>query len=127
MKAVHMLVFGVAYFCAVEARAQALPMIETEPGAPLVRDPVILLPVHDPDHELVLYRVLDFNLDAADLPFFIDRTGLVVSRENASAAIGMLLSEERTAVYSCSFRTEEPPNIARAQERSRFCTLRRQP
>lgn len=119
--------FGVALFCATEVRAQALPMIEFEPGTPLVRDPVILIPAHDPDRELVLYRVLDFNLDAADLPFFIDRTGLVVLREHAEAAIDTLLSEERTAVYSCSFRSGESPNIAQPAERSRSCTLRRQP
>ena len=127
MKAVYVLIFGIAFFCTAEARAQALPMTEVEPGAPAVRDPVILLPAHDPERELVLYRVIDFNLDAADVPFFVDRTGLVIPRAEADAAIGRLLLEERTAVYACASRPGERPDIARPAERSRFCTLERQP
>ena len=127
MKATCVGIFGVALFCAAEARAQALPLTETEPVGALVRDPVILLPAHDPERELVLYRVLDFNLDAADLPFFIDRTGLVVPREEADAEIRKLLSEGRIAVYACASRAEERPDIARPAERSRSCALRRQP
>ena len=127
-KTAFLYLVGAVLFCATDALAQeVLPIIHVEPGTPLVRDPEILVPEHDSEREIVLYRVYDFRLDAADIPFFIDRVGIAVPRETAHAAIEAFLREERTAVYSCSFEAGERPYIAHPSERDRFCVLQRQP
>lgn len=109
-----------------DARAQSLPMIEYESGTPLVRDPVIGVPRSDPESEMVVYRVMDFNLDAADIPFFVDRDGILVREEVADETIARLLSEDGIALYVCRFPSGAHPVMTRPADRARFCTVRRE-
>ncbi len=125
MKALAAFLFSAALLCGTEAMAQSLPLLEREEVVPLVRDPEILIPNFNPETEVVLFRVFDFNLDAADIPFLVDRLGIVVSRLRVEEMVEVFLAEDRIAVFICSFPAGERPNILRPDVRSRVCSLRR--
>lgn len=125
MKAFAAFLFGAALLCSTEATAQSVPLIEHEEGIPLVRDPEILIPDFNPETEVVLFRAIDFNLDAADIPFLVDRLGIVVPRPLVEEMVEGFLAEDRIAVFVCSFPAGERPNVLRPDVRSRVCSLRR--
>lgn len=125
MRASLLLICGAALLSGTGAAAQSLPSVEHEEASAVVRDPEIVFPEFDPASEVLVFRVLDFNLDAADIPFLIDRTGIVVPRTGLEDAVRGFLAEARTAVYVCSFPAGERPDILRPQVRSRVCSLRR--
>lgn len=116
-------------FLAGSAHAQVpyVPAIITAPGRPLVWDPEIIVPPHNPETEYVAFRVHEANIDAADQPFFVDRTGIVILRSEADAFVDAAAVPGTIAVYLCACPEGSHPTLTRAQDRSRFCRLRRKP
>lgn len=107
------------------AQVPYVPAIITAPGKPLVWDPEIIIPPHDPETEYVAFRVHEANIDAADQPFFVDRTGTVVPRSGADAFVDAVAVSGTIAVYLCACPAGARPALTRAEDRRRFCRLRR--
>lgn len=102
-----------------------VPAVVTAPGKPLVWDPEITIPPHNPEMEYVAFRVHEESINAADQPFFVDRTGAVIPRSEADAFVEAVAVPGTIAVYLCACPQGSHPVLTRAEDRSRFCRLQR--
>ena len=110
-----------------DARAQDALSIKTPAGRPLVWNPEIVVPEHDPETELVLYQFIEVEGVEADIPFLVDRTGIRVLKADLEATVSRFLADPLTSVLVCSFPEPGPYDLTRPEIRTRFCTVQRQP
>lgn len=59
---------------------QPYRLIDAPPGPLVLRDRQLVAPPHDPRTERVAFRVSPVLLHQADVPFFVEREGRVVTR-----------------------------------------------
>ncbi len=125
MRVLATLIFSFVLLVVANARAQEALTINTPPGKPLVWDPEFVIPEHNPETEIVAFRLHPFEADTADLPYFIDRTGVVVSKNALETEVLLLLEGTKFVVLVCSFPELGSFNVALSGVRSEYCTLRR--
>lgn len=102
--------------------AQEALTIHTPPGKPLVWYPEIVVPGHDLEKDMVAFRIHESQLDDGDIPFFVDRTGIVVPKEGLDAAVERLRGIDPVTVLVCSFPEAGSFNLVRRDVRGEFCT-----
>ena len=110
-----------------DARAQDALSMKIPSGEPLVRDPEIVIPTHDPVAESILFRMIEVEGVEADIPFLVDRTGIRVLKADLEATVSQFLADALLSVLVCSFPELGPYDLTRPEVPSRFCTIRRQP
>ena len=125
MRAFAICMFTLVFLTSVNARAQEALTIATPPGKPLVWDPEFLVPAHNPETEVVAYRLHPFEADTGDLPFFVDREGIIVPKSEVENEVLVLLEGAKFVVLVCSFPHTGSFNVALPGIRSEYCTLRR--
>ncbi|MES2931782.1 MAG: hypothetical protein V4682_03790 [Patescibacteria group bacterium] len=125
MRAFAMLMFSFVLLTGADARAQEALTITTPPGKPLVWDPEFTVPSHNTETEMVAFRLLPFAEDSADVPFFVDRTGIVIPKAGADVTVEVLAEDAQFVVLLCSFPELGPFNVALPGVRSQYCILRR--
>ena len=114
---------ALALISSTSARAQDALTIKTPPGRPLVWDPEILVPEHEPASDSVLYRVLEVPGTEPDTPFFVDRIGIRVPNGEVDREAAVLSEGFRFAILVCSFTGPEPFDLVRPEIRSRYCAV----
>lgn len=124
MRVFTTLIFSFALLMGADTEAQEALTVATPPGKPLVWDPEFLVPDHNPETEMIAFRLLPFEADTADLPFFVDREGIVVPNDGAEATTAVLSENARFVVLLCSFPEPGSFNVALPGVRLEYCTLR---
>jgi hypothetical protein len=109
----------------VHVEAQEALTIHTPPGKPLVWDPEFVVPDHNPETDVVAFRVHPFEADTADVPFFVDRMGIVIPKVEVETEVLVLLEGTKFVVLLCSFPEQGSFNLALPGVRSEYCSLRR--
>lgn len=125
MRAFAMLTFSFMLLASTNALAQEALTIATPPGKPLVWDPEFIVPTHDPETEMIAFRILPFEIDSADMPFFLDRTGIAIPKAGIDVTVEVLAEDAQFVVLLCSFPQPGSYSVALPGVRSRYCTLRR--
>jgi len=125
MRALAMLVFSFALLWGVDVEAQEALTMATPPGKPLVWDPEFVVPEHDPETHVVAFRLHSFEVDSADVPFFVDREGIIVPKAGVEAAAAVLTEDGRFVLLLCSFPSAGLYNLALPRVRLEHCALRR--
>jgi len=125
MRALTMLMVVFVLAWSTDLQAQEALTSATPPGKPLVWDPEFIAPSHDPETEMVVFRLLPSFAESGDMPFFVDRLGIVVPKAGADAAATVLSEDAEFVILMCSFPLPGPYNVALPGVRSEYCTLRR--
>lgn len=125
MRALAMLVLPFVLLTSTNALAQDALTIATPPGKSLVWDPEFTVPDHNPETEVVAFRLHPFEADTADMPYFIDRVGTVIPKVTVDTEVLALLEGTRFAVLLCAFTQPGSFNVALPEVRAQYCTLRR--
>lgn len=123
MRAFVTLIFSCSLLMSVHVKAQEALTMHTPPGKPLVWDPEFVVPDHNPETEMVAFRILPLEADTADVPFFIDREGIVVPKLDAGVYSAVLSENGQFVVLLCSFPDSGSFNIALPRVRSEYCSL----
>lgn len=125
MRVLATLIFSFALLLGANVRAQDALTINTPPGKPLVWDPEFVVPDHNTETEVVVFRLHPFEADTADVPFFVDREGIIVPKDDVDAFVAVLSEDAQFVVLVCSFPESGSFNVALPEIRSKYCTLRR--
>ncbi len=125
MRVLATLIFSFVLLAGANARAQDALTVTTPPGNSLVWDPEFTVPDHNAETEMVAFRLLPFEIDSADLPFFIDREGIVIPKDGVEEYVAVLSKDTQFVVLVCSFQQPGPFNLALPGVRSEYCILRR--
>ncbi|MDP3402455.1 MAG: hypothetical protein Q8S35_00665 [bacterium] len=125
MRVLATLIFSFVLLTGANAEAQEALTITTPPGKPLVWIPEFVIPDHNTETEVVAFRLLPFEVDTADLPFFVDREGIIVPKDGVDASVVVLSEDAQFVVLVCKFPESGPFNVALPGVRSEYCTLRR--
>ena len=125
MRAFAALTFSFVLLVGTNAWAQDALTIHTPPGKPLVWDPEFTVPDHNPEADVIAFRLHPFEADTADIPYFIDLVGIVVPKVEVETEVLMLLEGAKFVVLLCSFPGPGSFNLALPQVRSEYCSLRR--
>ncbi len=125
MRVLMTLIFSFVLLTGANARAQDALTINTPPGKPLVWDPEFVVPDHNPETEMVAFRLHPFQADTADVPFFVDREGIVIPKDGVEDYVAVLSEDAQFIVLVCSFQQPGPFDLALPGVRSEYCTFRR--
>lgn len=125
MRLLATLIFSFVLLVGTNVFSQEALTITTPPGRPLVWDPEFVIPEHSRETEIIAFRLHPFEADTADVPFFIDRMGIVVPKDALEAEVLTLLEGTRFVVLLCTFPELGSFNVALPRVRSEYCTLRR--
>lgn len=124
MRALAALIFSFVLLVGANAWAQYALTITTPPGKPLVWDPEFSVPDHNPETDMIAFRLHPFEVETADLPFFVDREGIIVPKDDVDAFVAVLSEDAQFVVLMCSFPESGSFNVALPEVRSEYCTLR---
>lgn len=127
----RMLLAAIAVLAAVfsPGSAQELPyrLIDAPKDEPLIRDMDFVIPYHDPVTEQVAFRVSSRFFDSADIPFFVGREGVVVSRENPRAQVaGWLTDGDIALICDVPMGDGESLNLNDPSSRNEYCRAERE-
>lgn len=125
MRVLATLILSFVLLLGTNAFSQEALTIATPPGKPLVWDPEFVIPEHNRETDIVAFRLHPFEADTADIPYFIDRTGIVVPKDALETGVLVLLEGTKFVVLVCSFPEMGPFNLALPGVRSEYCSLRR--